>query len=421
MDDANNRFMLNQMKNKRVKLNENINPGFNTLFVFLYSPDELLNKKNSILIFSDGEVNAGTTDPDALVHEVRQNIRQMAPSLDYSTNQWVTISVVTTGSSVSEAAYLLSKTCSSEAYYYMDKAVNDPTDELLLPVLLRKSAVAWNVSLLIQTFNGVHCVDEECSNDFIIQHERTTLDKLPRNMEKAYFLYDFAAGKQRQIGVTADISNMLLETIDTTNHRKVFQIQLEYTGRGGERRHLENCIYQLDIKNSNEQAALGAAVKHEVQLATSRILKRAADCVKDGDQKASSVLLHGKTDIQNICNRFGDIALGNPEKHAIYRYAASVVKNMEGLIKTIDGDLETKGSVWNRIKSVSSAITREAPTVSETVKHSDILCPLPVISETASAGFLDPMRKLKEKRLSLDKESKADLEVLLEEMKRTLL
>ncbi|KAK3583050.1 hypothetical protein CHS0354_003993 [Potamilus streckersoni] len=384
------------------------------------TPGELLNRKNSILIFSDGEVNAGTTDPDALVHEVRQNIRQMAPSLDDSTNQWVTISVVTTGSAVSEAAYLLSKTCSSEAYYYMDKAVNDPTAELFLPVLLRKSAVAWNVSLLIQTFNGVHFVDEECSSDCKIRLRRSKRSKTPIKMEKAYFLYDFPAGKRRQIGVTVDISNMIFANDCKIDDKKVFQIRLEYTGRGEERRRVEKCIDQLHIEKSNEQVALGAAMKHEVQLVTNQILRRTADYVKDGDQRASAVLLDGKTDIQKICNRFGEIARSNTVKHNVYGYAASVVQTMDELMKTLEGHLENKGTTWNKIKAVSSAITREAPTVSDTVKQSHILCPLPVISEAASTGFLDPMQKLKDKQLANDKESEADLEALLEDMERTI-
>ena len=63
----------------------------------LPSETAYLESKNSILVFTDGEINAGTTEPERLVHEVRQNIRQMVPSLSASNNQWVTISVVTTG------------------------------------------------------------------------------------------------------------------------------------------------------------------------------------------------------------------------------------------------------------------------------------------------------------------------------------
>ncbi|KAL3884688.1 hypothetical protein ACJMK2_024803 [Sinanodonta woodiana] len=384
------------------------------------TPDELLKRKNSILIFSDGEVNAGTTDPDALVHEVRQNIRRMAPSLDDSTNQWVTISVVTTGSAVSEAAYLLSKTCSSEAYYYIDKAVNDPTAELFLPVLLRKSAVTWNVSLLIQTFNGVCFVDKECSSDCKIRLRRTTRGNTPKNVEKAYFLYDFPAGKRRQIGVTADITNMSFANDDTIDGKTVFQIRLKYTGRGGERRYLEKLISQIHIEKSNEQVALGAAVKHDVQLVTNQILRKAADYVRDGDKRASAVLLDGKTDIQKICNRFGEIARSNTVKHNVYGYAASVVQNMEELMKTLEGHLENNGPSWNRIKAVSSAINRESPTVSDTVMQSHILCSLPLISETVSPGFSDPMQKLKDKQRAKDKESEAYLEALLEDMEGTL-
>jgi hypothetical protein len=60
-----------------------------TRFFFIYRGRDLLKYKNAIIIFSDGEINAGTQEPSKLVHEVRENVRQLSHGLDESLNQWV--------------------------------------------------------------------------------------------------------------------------------------------------------------------------------------------------------------------------------------------------------------------------------------------------------------------------------------------
>ena len=70
------------------------------------------------------------------------------------------------GSEVSEQAYMLSKNCSSDAYYYIEKEAEDPEAELFIPVLLRKSAVAWNISVLVELNQSLSFVDENCTQDF---------------------------------------------------------------------------------------------------------------------------------------------------------------------------------------------------------------------------------------------------------------
>lgn len=67
---------------------------------------------------------------------------------------------------MSEPAYLLSKHCSSDAYYYIESDAEDPEAELFIPVLLRKTAVAWNISLFAEIFAELSFVDEKCTQDF---------------------------------------------------------------------------------------------------------------------------------------------------------------------------------------------------------------------------------------------------------------
>ena len=77
--------------------------------------------RNCLLIFSDGEINAGVTDPDKLVHATREKIREVATPQGILGDLWVNVSCVTTGSDVSHGFYVLSKMCGSDAYFVADE------------------------------------------------------------------------------------------------------------------------------------------------------------------------------------------------------------------------------------------------------------------------------------------------------------
>ena len=67
---------------------------------------------------------------------------------------------------MSEQAYMLSKHCSSDAFYYIDSDAEDPEADLFIPVLLRKTAVAWNISLLAEVLHDLSFIDEKCTQDY---------------------------------------------------------------------------------------------------------------------------------------------------------------------------------------------------------------------------------------------------------------
>lgn len=133
------------MLHKRFNFLKEIKRDFRKLYLsrtFLFRPEDLLTYRNSIIVFSDGEINEGTKEPNKLIHEVREKIRRNAFDLDDSQNQWVSISTIATGNDVSEAMYLLSKCCSSDAFYHLDVQKSEENDpDLFLPVMLRKTAV----------------------------------------------------------------------------------------------------------------------------------------------------------------------------------------------------------------------------------------------------------------------------------------
>ncbi|XP_052805429.1 uncharacterized protein LOC128234875 isoform X2 [Mya arenaria] len=425
--DAKTRPLLSEKARRldqgTMSLVTNLSAGIRTaLRVFFQSfKDETayLESKNSILIFSDGEINAGTTEAMQLVHETRQSIRQMVPSLDDSQNQWVTISVVTTGSGISEAAYMLSKTCSSEAYYYINKDTEDTATALFLPVLLRKTAVAWNISYVIQARNGIEFVDDKCSRDNRIRLRRS-ISGHGDSREKAFFMYDFPAGHARQLGVCVRWNGEeSLNSFD--DDEAMLKLRVEFTNIKGERFWQEQIITKEDIidslreTNKNDDAT-AAVCKHEMQMVSADVLHAAAEHVKAGDnRKSRAVMLDGQKSLQAVMDEYG--AKSHTSESAVATgavlksYAKSVVENLGALIDTVEQT--SKGEAWNKMKAVSTAISRESPNIENTVVNEDVLCPLPVIGHFETDAMKDPLKRLmghkRNNRMSLG------LEKLLEE------
>ncbi|KAL4228487.1 hypothetical protein ACF0H5_011535 [Mactra antiquata] len=396
--------LLDTLDTSTMSRETNLSAGLRTALRVFYegskSESDYLESKNSILVFTDGDFNAGTTDANSLIHEVRQNIRQVVPVLDDSRNQWVTISVVTTGSTISESAYALSKTCSSEAYYYINKDTEDPEVELFLPVLLRKSAVAWNISYIIESFKNIKFDDQKCSKDNRVRLRRSISGRGPHT-EKAYFMYDFAANHSKQIGIVASW-NGPQSIAQLPNEEAIFKLKVEFTNIKGERLWQEQLITKEDILNAllnkGDPEATTAACKHDMQILTNDVLRSAAEHVKLGDkEKSKAAMMNGQLSLQKLLDEYGQQSCseeGDKAKQQISLYAKSVTENLGELISVIEKS--TEGETWNRMKAVSTAIVRESPNVSDNVINSNFLCPLPEIHPTDMSSGKDPFKRLYE-------------------------
>lgn len=312
----------------------------------------------------------------------------------------------------------MSKTCSSEAYYYINKDAQDPEAELFLPVLLRKSAVAWNISYVIEAFQDVQFDDEKCSRDNRVRLRRTFSGK-GSHSEKAYFMYDFAASHSRQIGIEATWQGK--QSIAHLQHDEVlFKLRAEFTNIKGERLWQEQLITKEDVLNALENVdnmeATTAACKHEIQLLTNDVLRTAAEHVKVGDKRQSrAVMLNGQRSLQTLLDEYGQKSRAETRdqtKQVISRYAKSVTDNLSALISAIEES--TDGESWNRMKAVSTAIVRESPNVSDNVVDDGFLCPLPEIDRSDTTPMKDPFQRLMSRNKN-KKPATMDLEQLLAE------
>ncbi|CAC5388707.1 unnamed protein product [Mytilus coruscus] len=359
---------------------------------------DLLHYRNAIIVFSDGEVNAGTQEPSKLVHEVREKIRQLSFGLDESLNQWASISTVVLGKSASEIMYCLSKFCSSDAFYTIDMDVDNSNTEtdLFLPVLMRKAAVAWNVSVYIESVNGAVLINEDCSQDNKVRtHGQSS--RGPKTA-KAYFYYDIPAASTRHIGIGLDL--------DEAFEEEVLRVKVEYSGFSGERKTITKTITKSDILTEGRVQGGKAITEHyknDARMLSEEVLGKAAKAVLDGNSGGSAnAMRQGQSELQKLMNKYGDMAdKQETAQTEIFDYAKSLMSNFESLLQKVntpiddDTDEQTEAeSSWLKIKAVSSAISREAPGLAETVTDSNILCPLPDVSKVSSTPMRAEMEKV---------------------------
>ncbi|XP_052062619.1 uncharacterized protein LOC127702455 [Mytilus californianus] len=359
---------------------------------------DLLHYRNAIIVFSDGEVNAGTQEPSKLVHEVREKIRQLSFGLDESLNQWASISTVVLGKSASEIMFCLSKFCSSDAFYTIDMDVDNSNTEtdLFLPVLMRKAAVAWNVSVYIESVNGAVLINEDCSQDNKVRtHGQSS--RGPKTA-KAYFYYDIPAASTRHIGIGLDLEEAFEE--------EVLRVKVEYSGFSGERKTITKTITKSDILTEGRVQGGKAITEHyknDARMLSEEVLGKAAKAALDGNSGGSAnAMREGQSELQKLMNTYGDMAdKQETAQTEIFDYAKSLMSNFESLLQKVntpiddDTDEQTEAeSSWLKIKAVSSAISREAPGLAETVTDSNILCPLPDVSKVSSTPMRAEMEKV---------------------------
>ncbi|OWF42320.1 hypothetical protein KP79_PYT22031 [Mizuhopecten yessoensis] len=351
------------------------------------SQDDLLGYRNSIIVFSDGEINLGTQEPQRLVHEVREKIRAMSFGLDYTQNQWVSISTVVTGSNSTEIMHSLSKFCSSDAFYQLDteKATSQAEVDFFLPVMMRKTAIAWNVALHVQSLNGATIVNADCTqeNKVRLRGPKTTDGE---KTQKAYFFYDIPAASEKHVGIVIDLSRA-----SQNPEVKVLTATINFTGISGKRRTVIKDVTLADLMTTDlakKKEALEDIYMHEARIVSQIAVSKAAEEIKSGRaEKSRTRLLEGQSDLQRLMESYGQKAEEEEVHIDITPHAESVIKNLQSLLDAIETatgqDEDVNGKNWIRMKVVSSAITREAPTTSDTVSDTDILCPLPKIRQNS--------------------------------------
>jgi hypothetical protein len=213
---------------------------------------------------------------------------------------------------------------------------------------------------------------------------------------KAYFYYDIPAASTKHIGIVLDL--------DGARDEEVLQVKVEYYGFSGIKKTLLTTITKNEIlEPSSEKSgkAIAENYKNDARLLSEDVLNKAAKHVIDGDADQSVAdIEEGKSSLQKLLNKYGEMASTEEKaKTDIIDYAKSLMSNMESLLQTVktndDEDADEQADTsWLKIKAVSSAISREAPTLAETVEDGNILCPLPEVRTVSSAPMRNQMERV---------------------------
>ncbi|XP_076457754.1 uncharacterized protein LOC143291649 isoform X2 [Babylonia areolata] len=351
--------------------------------------DEGLLYRNCIIVFSDGEVNAGETDPRELVHVTRDKMRQCHLPPDVQSDLWVNVSCVTTGAHFSHSLYLLSKMCGSDAYFYVDGSKNFPEADMLIPLMLRKTACAQMVSVTVRAGNGASLDTARCSQEYSVRR------RSGREVERGtmtYFIHDLPSGikKTFQLSVHLDQSSSSSPPSAAALDEDFLSVDVQYVDPLGVLYTINKSIHRQEVLSltSCRDRALETVVKRAktqmrsiMQVACRQVaaeLERSQDTPDDDLVQAmvNAAVEAGKKEVEELAQEvLSQLEDGHVKKEEFEQFARALQANLNKLRSLVQ--TTAAGRCWQYTKAMSSAVARELPTVSCVLSKSSTLCPLP--------------------------------------------
>ncbi|XP_025100623.1 uncharacterized protein LOC112567938 isoform X3 [Pomacea canaliculata] len=342
---------------------------------------ESLLYRNCIIIFSDGEINDGVTDPKDLVHAVREKIRDCAMPEEFLGDLWVNISCVTTGSNVSHGLYLLSKMCGSDAYFFIDgdKKARPQTD-MLIPLMLRKTACAQMVSVSLRAQNGAKLRKEKCSQEYSVRRKRA---KSSDDSSMNYFLHDMPSGSQKTFQLTALAPSTVKEDF--------LVVEVQYVDPLGVLHYVTKSVRLTDLPFLSPDDPTSAAVVVKEGISTLRqlfqtICRKVATLLEEGEKNDQDTVFEeivriideGKQELNVYKNKtlLTRLTEGQNQKKFV-QFAEAVGANLSRLQSMLKNSSQSRRKCWQYVKTVSSAVARELPTVSDIMSEPKVVCPIP--------------------------------------------
>ena len=337
--------------------------------------------RNAIVIFSDGEINKGVTDPEVLVGRVRDAIKSSNVTSELQADQWLSIACVTTGGFVSDAMYLLSKHCGNDAFYYLDNQLDHPEVDMMIPLLQRKSAIAQFVTLSVATVNDATLNPTECTREHSIRKRKSAHSE---NKQMTYYLHDLAAGREKHFAIALDITQY-----DKEKDNGLMWVNLEYADAQGNIQTLSKSIKFSDrvtLFHGPDRFNKGIMerAKQEMRNVSQLAFRRAAILVEQEHDNPVLPLEEGKLQLLQISEHYSKLASREETRKDVTNFCEAIQKNMNRLMQTVNKSPRGVGHKWSKLKAVSSSIFRETPNVAQMVAESELICPMPMVRDCVS-------------------------------------
>ncbi|XP_064602443.1 uncharacterized protein LOC135468235 isoform X2 [Liolophura sinensis] len=309
--------------------------------------------RDMIMVLTDGDINDGVTDGQELVRQVRQAIRELEMEGNhFKKDPSLTISTVVTGNNVSDAVYMLSKTCGNDAFFYIEKDSDILEIGALMPVLLRMNSVANSISVQAEALDPAELLPKLCGHEYMAHrpHERDD--------EICYFLHDLGLGMSKHLLIVLDKESVMCET---DMNAAVLRVKVEYLDAVMEKHTFTHEVMRSEFEDPQTQQSLAVSIQDIRRISQLALRQVAEDVREEKGSRAVAHLLQSieevETHVENHCQELRVAS----EKQQLTNLAQSVTANLANLMRVIEDSQKTTGNKWAAVKSVSSAIVREAP------------------------------------------------------------
>lgn len=303
-----------------------------------------------IIVLTDGDINDGITDGQELVRQVRHAIRQLENN--HKKDPSLTISTVVTGNNVSDAVYMLSKTCGSDAFFYIEKDTDTLEISALMPVLLRMNSVANSISVQAEALDPAELLPKLCSHEYMAHrpHERDD--------EICYFLHDLGVGMSKHLLIVLDKESVMCET---DMGAAVLRVKVQYQDAMMEQHTITHEVMRSELEETKTKESLAVSIQDIRRISQVALRQVAEDVREEKPDRAVAHLLHSIEEVEMHVQKHCQKLRVPSQKQQLTHFVHSVTANLSNLMRVIEDSHKTTGNKWAAVKSVSSAIVREAP------------------------------------------------------------
>ncbi len=226
--------------------------------------------------------------------ERESDFTQLSKKKSKFTNILSKLHTLGTGGFLPELIYNISRTFSSDAFYFLDENTNMELN-LIKPVLLRQSAMVTNMHITLTALNGVTLDRDAMTNEYETYDFEGNNNAL-NGTQANYVIHDIAADMSRHLVCYLRLPPKHKKVL---KNKDVLSVEVKFRDSELQLQSQEYKVPYVDIpqkENKTSELNLITACEHEVRIAAKKGLDRSAIFMKKLDRARAkrSVTLAGE-------------------------------------------------------------------------------------------------------------------------------
>ena len=282
----------------------------------------------------------------------------------------------------------MSKLCGSDAYYFVDGSKEHPEADMLIPLMLRKTACAQMISLTVQASNGVLLETAKCSQEYSVRRKRGQgVDRYTM----AYFIHDMPTGVKKTFQISLDARGASLF------EGSFLRVDVQYVDPLGVLRNVSKSIQRQEVVSLQPGtprafeivARTGVTSLRQVFQNTCRNVANILENVDSIDanhinDSVNAAIQAGNNEIQALAAQVLLTLEDSSLRSEFESFANAIAANLTKLQALVQDNAAIRGKCWQFAKAMSSAVVRELPTVTNVLARPQVVCPLPEMNASES-------------------------------------